>query len=78
MTILTHTGARFKPAAQSSGRRDTAGAANAHLAVIRRFGMCALAVLLAGGAAAGVIALKTAIFFLRYHYHSLGAGSAIF
>ena len=34
--------------------------------------MCALVVLLAGGAAAGVIALKTAIFFLRYHYHSLG------
>ena len=51
MTMLTHNGARFKSAAQ--GRRDTTGAANAHLAVIRRFGMCALMVLLAGGCAHG-------------------------
>src|SRR6478735_4931715 len=58
--MLTHTGAHLNP--QSSGRRDTAGAANAHLAVIRHFGMYALVVLLAGGAAGGVIALKSAIF----------------
>ena len=76
MTMLTRNGARFKTAAQ--GRRETIGAANAHLVVIRRFGMCALMVLLAGGAATGVIALKTAIFLLRHHYHSLSAGSAIF
>jgi hypothetical protein len=37
--------------------------------MIKRFYLCALAILLAGGAAAaGVIALKTAIFFWRFHY----------
>jgi hypothetical protein len=52
MTMLTHTGNRFKPASYSSGRRDTAGATpvGAHLEVVKRFCVCAVAVLLAGGA----------------------------
>jgi hypothetical protein len=39
----------------------------ARLAAVKRFCMCALAALLAGGALAGVIALKTAAYFWRLH-----------
>ena len=45
--------------------------ATAHLGLIKRVCLCALAVLLTGGAMAGIIALKTAIFFSRF---GLGAG----
>jgi hypothetical protein len=70
MTMLTHTCAPSKPAPHLSERRDTvgAGAADAHLAMIKRFCLCALTILVAGGAAAGVIALKAAIYFWRFHY----------
>lgn len=70
MTMLTHTGNRLKPASYSSGRRATAGATpvGAHLAVFKRFCVCAVAVLLAGGAVAGIIAVKTAAYFWRFPY----------
>jgi hypothetical protein len=70
MTMLTHAGGQFKPARYSSGARDTAGtgATNAHLAMIQRFCMCALTILMAGGAVAGIIALKTAIALSRLGY----------
>lgn len=70
MTMLTHTGNRFKPASYSPGRRDTAGATpvGAHLAVFKRFCVCAVAVLLAGGAVTGIIAIRTAAYFWRFPY----------
>jgi hypothetical protein len=69
MTMLTHTRGPFKPAPNSSGRHDTATAgADARLAMIKPFYMWAFAILLAGGAAAGLTALRTAIFVWRFHY----------
>jgi hypothetical protein len=38
------------------------------LLTIERFCFCALAMLAAGGAVAGVIALRTAVYFWRFHY----------
>jgi len=71
MTMLTHTRGPFKPAPGSSERRGTAsgGAASAHLAMIKRFCMCTLAILAAGGALAAIVALKAAIFFWVFHYY---------
>ena len=68
MTMLTHTRNRFKPASHSSGRRDTPGATpvGVHLAAFKRFCVCAVAVLFAGGAVAGIIAVKTAAYFWRF------------
>jgi hypothetical protein len=65
MTMLMPT----RDASNSSGRRVTveSGRAGARLAAVKRFCMCALAALLAGGALAGVIALKTAAYFWRLH-----------
>ena len=47
MTLLTHTGRPFEPAAYSSAKREQAGAANAHLAIIKRVCLIALTSLLA-------------------------------
>lgn len=63
MTLLTHTGGPFEPAPYSSAKRELTGAANAHLATIKRVCLFAAISLLAGGA---VIAVKTAIFFWRF------------
>lgn len=69
MTMLTHTGSPFKAAPHTLGKRDTVDAgANAHLATIKRFCICTLAALLAGSAVAGIIALRTAVYFWRLHY----------
>jgi hypothetical protein len=70
MTMLTHSRGPFERSAYSSGRRDTAGAgaAEAHLAMIKRFCICALTILAAGGALAAIIALKAAIYYWRFHY----------
>jgi hypothetical protein len=70
MTMLTHSRGRFERVLYSSGRRDNvrAGAAQAHLATIKRFCVCALTVLVAGGAVAAVIALKTAVYLSRLNY----------
>jgi hypothetical protein len=37
--------------------------------MIKRFCTCALAALVAGGAVAGIVALKTAIYFWRFNYY---------
>jgi hypothetical protein len=70
MTMLTQTRDPFTPASYSSGRRELAeaGTANAHMAAIKRFCVCALAALVGGSALAGVIALRVAIYFWRFHY----------
>jgi hypothetical protein len=70
MAMLTNSGNRFKRASHSSGRRATAGATpvGAHLAVFKRFCVCAVAVMLAGGAFPGIIAVKTAAYFWRFPY----------
>ena len=67
MAMLTHDFERpFRsPANQPLVRPD---AAKAHLAAIKRVCLCALTVLLAGGAVAAVIALKTAIYFSHHHF----------
>lgn len=60
MTMLMHTRGSFEGPPNSSERQDAAGAdaAEARLAIIKRFGICALTILLAGSALAGIIALK--------------------
>jgi hypothetical protein len=69
--MQTHTGGSFKPARRSPGGQDTAGrvAANAHLAMIKRFWISALTVLAAGGTLAAIIALKAALFVRVFHYY---------
>ena len=66
MTMLTPG---FDRAVDPSERRepveDTAGA---QLSAIKRFGLHALMVLVASGMLAGVIALKTALVFWRFHF----------
>ena len=70
MAMLTH---ELEPTSRSLEKRPLVrpdmGAA--HLATIKRVGVIAAALLLAGGAMAAGIALKTAIYFSRYH---LGGG----
>jgi hypothetical protein len=69
MTILTHMGGPSKRTRYSSARQGTfgKGAAKAHLATIKRFCIGALMVLMAAGALTGVIALKAAIYYWRFH-----------
>ena len=71
MTMLTHTRVPFERTPYSSGRRDAARAevAQARFATIKRFCACALTVVLAAGALAAIIALKAAVYFLRFGYH---------
>jgi hypothetical protein len=70
MTMLMHTRDPFERAPSLMERRDTIreGAAEAHLAMIKRFCMCALTVLAAGGAIAAIIALKAAIYYWRFFF----------
>jgi hypothetical protein len=69
MTMLTHTRGRFERTAHSSGRQGAVGtAAKAHPATIKRFCICALTLLAAGGALAAIIALKAAIYVPRFNY----------
>ena len=60
MTMLTQTRGPSKPAPCSSERQNAAGAgaAEAHLGMIKRFCMLAFTILLAGAALAGIIALR--------------------
>jgi hypothetical protein len=69
--MLTDAGGSFKPARRSPGGQDTAGrvAANAHLAMIKRFSIGVLTVLAAGGALAAIVGLKAALFVWVYHYY---------
>ena len=68
MTLLTHTGGPFEPAPFSSAKRELTGAANAHLATIKRICLLAGVFLLALSAVGGIIALRTAIFLSRLSY----------
>jgi hypothetical protein len=65
MTMLMHTRGPFERAPNSSERRDAAGtdAAEARLATVKRFGICALTLLLAGGALTGIVALRAIAVF---------------
>jgi hypothetical protein len=69
--MLTDAGGSFKPARRSPGEQNTAGrvAANAHLAMIKRFSIGVLTVLAAGGALAAIVGLKAALFVWVYHYY---------
>lgn len=70
MTMLTHIRSPFTPVSYSSERRDSAGAdtANAHMATIKRFCLCALVALVAGGGVGAILALRTAAYFWRFHH----------
>ena len=71
MTMLTHIRGPLEGAPYSSQWRDTdtTRPAASHLAMIKRFCMCALTVLAAGSAIAAVIALKAAAFIWVFHYY---------
>jgi hypothetical protein len=71
MTMLTHAGGPFHQPRHSPGRQDAAaaGAAEAPLATIKRFCMCAFTILLAGGALAGIIALRAIAVFHASNIH---------
>jgi hypothetical protein len=70
MTMLTHAGGRSGPTSHLSGGRDAAraGGASAHMAMLKRFCMGALATLIVGSAVVGIIALKTAVALSRLNY----------
>ena len=71
MLMLMHARHPFGRAPSSMERRNTIreGAAQAHLAMIKRFCISALTVLAAGGAIAAIIALQAAIYFWVFHYY---------
>ncbi len=71
MTMLTHTRGPFERAPYSSGARDTvgAGAAKAHLAMIKRFCISAVTILAAGCAVTAIMALKIAIYLPLFIHH---------
>jgi hypothetical protein len=66
MAMLTHD---FERPVRSAGEQRLArsDSAQAHLAMIKRVGLIASALLLGGGGLAAIIALKTAIYFARFH-----------
>jgi hypothetical protein len=68
MTMLTHD---FERSASPRQLPVGPAAANAHLATVKRFCLCALGALLAGSAVGAPIALKTPVYFARFH---LGTG----
>jgi hypothetical protein len=71
MTMLMHTGGSFKPAHRSADGQDPAGtvAANAHLAMIKRFCISILTGLAVGGTLAAIVALKATLFVWVFHYY---------
>jgi len=79
MTMTTHTGRPLQRTASPSARptsveaqvaaADLAARRAAHLAMIRQFCRIGLTILLAGGALAGIIALKTMVYFWRFNYY---------
>ena len=66
MTLLTHSGRPFERAPYSSAKREPTGAANAQLAMIKRFCLIALTSLLVLCAVGGIIALKTAAYLSHF------------
>jgi len=79
MTMTTHTSRPLQrtpsPSARPTSVEAQAAAADlaarraAHLAMIRQFCWIGLTILLAGGALAGIIALKTMVYFWRFNYY---------
>ena len=67
MSTLTH---HFEGSLHSPELQNTlsTGAARTHLATAKRFCLGALVMLSAGGLLAGLVALRTAIYFSRFHY----------
>jgi len=65
MTMLTHPGGRLEPASCRSARRDTAAPSHT---MLKRFCLRAFGPLLLGGALAGLIAIRAAIFLSRVNY----------
>jgi hypothetical protein len=70
MTMLTQPRGPLERVAYRSAERATvgAGAPGTRLALIKRICVAAVTILLTGGALAGIIALKTAIYFWRFDY----------
>ena len=66
MTLSTHTGRPFEPAPYSSAKREPTGAANAHLAMVKRVCLIAFTSLLAISAVGGIIALKTVAYLSHF------------
>jgi hypothetical protein len=66
MTMLTHTRGPNEQAPYSTANRGTVRARAARLAMLKRIGKGALVALVAGGAVAGIIALKTIIYLSRF------------
>jgi hypothetical protein len=66
MTLLTHSGRPFERAPYSSAKREQTGAANAQLAMIKRFYLIALTSLLVLCAVGGIVALKTAAYLSHF------------
>lgn len=70
MTMLMHSYTRSRRPQYSPETRGTAQAtvSRARLATIKRLCLRALAVLMVGGALAGLIALKAAIFLMYFNH----------
>ena len=66
MTLINHIGGPFERAPYSSAKRAQTGAANLHLATIKRVSLIALTALLASSAVGGIIALKTAAYLSHF------------
>jgi hypothetical protein len=64
-----HAAAADLTAPDLTAAADPAARRAAHLAMIRQFCRIGLTILLAGGALAGIIALKTVVYFWRYNYY---------
>jgi hypothetical protein len=67
MSTLTH---HFEDSLHSPKRQNIvrAGTARMRLAAIKRFCLGALPILSMGGLLVGLVALRTAIYFSRFHY----------
>jgi len=66
MTLLSHNGRPFERVPYTSAKHEPTGAANAHLAMIKRFCQIALTLLLALCAVGTVIAVKTAAYLSHF------------
>lgn len=68
MTMLTHTHSLERSSYSPQNRDAETDAADTRIATIKRICLCTCAALLAGGAMAGIIALRTAIYLARFNY----------
>jgi hypothetical protein len=70
MTMLMHTRGRPQRVPSSSEGQNTAGAGagRAHLAMIRRFCLSALAILAASSLLVAIMGLKILVYLPRFHH----------